>query len=1081
MKVIVLYVVWITLITAATINIPLDFSTIQEGIDATVDGDTVLVLPGVYNENINFLGREITVASYHLLFQIDTLIDSTVIDGGMTDDRVVRISDHIGPYALLHGFTIRNGRGGILVSNWSEPTLRHLIIHQNNAESYGGGIHISSSVGGRIEQVEVYDNECDGHECAGGGIAVHNSDIILENVVIHHNQVPDGIGGGMRIAYSDVFLRNVKIHNNTATGDGGGIYIYDSDLTFDGLSVHHNRGWQGGGICIRTGSSLNSEDVDIFSVYCNYGRHGRDFFTDIPISIALDTATVTIPTAYHAWPIDQFTFSVNVGMHQQHAANLYVSPQGNDDNTGTTWVDPLRTIDRALCTIIPATPTPRIIHLAAGLHLAEETGEIYPLGWISGVSLYGQSSAETILDAQETHRLFNIRHMENASIRQMTLRQGRANRGGALLITGAEIELQDLIIVNNTATNDGGGAISANAGTFQLTDVIMANNNSIGGKALHITGGAVNLLNCLVRGNSGGGIFNHSNTQLNLSNTILWDNPPHQLHTVQSGSSVTFQYCDVQGGPEYIHGINDHVDWGEGNINSNPLFCHPDSLRQVAENSPCLDSGFQGMNIGQVFSACDPIAPYDGTRYYIANFGSDLLGDGTELSPFQSFARAINQAADGDTIIVEQGQYFEPIDPLQKNLLITSRIIDGYDEDIVLNTILDGSNSPGMPMVILDGDYTTASGLQGFTIQNSIGDDDAGSCYPGAILVGGSAESHLTRLWIRDNTSTCAYPLGAVLVKDFATPTAERVIFTGNNAASEAGAMTVKNSASAQLVHVTAYANSVTAPGFSIRNSASVFVENSIIQDSIYAPGNDALTARYSNFPYMIPGPGNHYSDPLFVDPENHDFHLLAGSPCINGGDPNSPSDPDGSIADMGAYYYGEDDDLFLSFVEYDPDSGILPIHISTDVIIAGFQITFSGINIGGASGGLAQSAGFMISTNDSTILGFALGVINPGEGVLTNIEVDSFTGDPLCFVNTIISGAWGQPLEVATSPCINLTECPLFGDLSADGILDVLDIVAQIICILDEQDCLCGDLNGDAVVNIQDILLLVSLIVYGQ
>jgi hypothetical protein len=51
-------------------------------------------------------------------------------------------------------------------------------------------------------------------------------------------------------------------------------------------------------------------------------------------------------------------------------------------------------------------------------------------------------------------------------------------------------------------------------------------------------------------------------------------------------------------------------------------------------------------------------------------------------------------------------------------------------------------------------------------------------------------------------------------------------------------------------------------------------------------------------------GTGNIDADPLFVDPVNGDFHLQPGSPCIDTGDPNSALDPDGTPADMGAYYF---------------------------------------------------------------------------------------------------------------------------------------------------------------------------------
>jgi Leucine-rich repeat (LRR) protein len=47
-------------------------------------------------------------------------------------------------------------------------------------------------------------------------------------------------------------------------------------------------------------------------------------------------------------------------------------------------------------------------------------------------------------------------------------------------------------------------------------------------------------------------------------------------------------------------------------------------------------------------------------------------------------------------------------------------------------------------------------------------------------------------------------------------------------------------------------------------------------------------------------------TDPQFIDPDNGDFTLQPNSPCIDAGDPNSPLDPDSTIADMGAYYYDQ-------------------------------------------------------------------------------------------------------------------------------------------------------------------------------
>ncbi|MBI9037072.1 MAG: right-handed parallel beta-helix repeat-containing protein [Bacteroidales bacterium] len=49
----------------------------------------------------------------------------------------------------------------------------------------------------------------------------------------------------------------------------------------------------------------------------------------------------------------------------------------------------------------------------------------------------------------------------------------------------------------------------------------------------------------------------------------------------------------------------------------------------------------------------------------------------------------------------------------------------------------------------------------------------------------------------------------------------------------------------------------------------------------------------------------NLFMDPLFVDPGNFDFHLTENSPCIDAGDPDPVYyDPDGTIADIGAFYF---------------------------------------------------------------------------------------------------------------------------------------------------------------------------------
>ena len=133
-----------TICSGLIINIPVDFASIQAGIDAAVVGDTVLVQPETYFENINFSGKNITIASLFLTTQDDQYISQTIINGSNSGS-VVTFSSGEDHAALLIGFTVTNGNGsdniggGIHCSDYSSPTLENLIIESNSSIT-GGGI-----------------------------------------------------------------------------------------------------------------------------------------------------------------------------------------------------------------------------------------------------------------------------------------------------------------------------------------------------------------------------------------------------------------------------------------------------------------------------------------------------------------------------------------------------------------------------------------------------------------------------------------------------------------------------------------------------------------------------------------------------------------------------------------------------------------------------------------------------------------------------------------------------------------------------------------------------------------------------
>lgn len=195
----------------ATINVPADQSTIQAGIDAAVNGDTVLVSAGRYLENINFNGKAITVAS-------QSGPTSTIIDGG-TIDSVAIFSSGETRASVLKGFTLTHGSaysgGGIYIS--SSPTISGNVIRNNRACSLGGGIAVVSAsplIKGNWLVSNSQTVNCVGGD--GGGIGVWGSGAakIINNRIVNNSF---SLGGGISLSVAGTaFAMDNLIKGNVA-------------------------------------------------------------------------------------------------------------------------------------------------------------------------------------------------------------------------------------------------------------------------------------------------------------------------------------------------------------------------------------------------------------------------------------------------------------------------------------------------------------------------------------------------------------------------------------------------------------------------------------------------------------------------------------------------------------------------------------------------------------------------------------------------------------------------------------------------------------------------------------------------
>ncbi len=87
---------------------------------------------------------------------------------------------------------------------------------------------------------------------------------------------------------------------------------------------------------------------------------------------------------------------------------------------------------------------------------------------------------------------------------------------------------------------------------------------------------------------------------------------------------------------------------------------------------------------------------------------------------------------------------------------------------------------------------------------------------------------------------------------------------------------------------------------------------NDVLDNSIadYWEEYGPISNPYSQPFIPQPGTGEIHLDPVFVNPNYGDYNLQSTSPCIDAGDPNLPFDPDNTIADIGAYYFHQNNDF---------------------------------------------------------------------------------------------------------------------------------------------------------------------------
>jgi len=567
-----------------------------------------LVYPGRYYENIDYLGKTISVVSLEWQTGERHYIHETIIDGNQQGSCVCVINEE-NDGTLLQGFTITNGIGW-----YYEP----------------------------------------GNDRFGGGIYIKNSNLEITNCIVENNSAD--IAGGVGPSNSYLILNGVTIRYNLASKYGGGL--------------------AGGALPV----PIEFSDINRCNIYLNDAPYGKDVINNlssgVAIDVIVDTLTCWEPLGYDIIQHDDYIqnyegmlLDFNEAKIERIEADLYISPEGDDANSGLSEEDPWKSLSKALRYIKADSLNHRAIHLAEGVYYPVSNGEVLPVTMRDYVSIAGTGIDETVIDLEsETGFVFDRGGETGYSISDITIQNGGNGAWGDLIdiyhfeacldtVIFENIKIEDCVyssflimsIIPNIKfinlsliNNDSGQGITFPNGnsensSLQIinskfknnTDCLIFPNNQhydlpvfiIGSEFTenhHIFQGIptgpistnyvtldnvnTNIINCTFSDNSYEGIYTQTapirisgGGDLNLINTIIWGNElTHSVVFNDAGDSrFTADHNIITGEQQGIYGNPGTMDWNNlTNWDVDPDFVSPeDGDYRLSESSWAIDHG----------------------------------------------------------------------------------------------------------------------------------------------------------------------------------------------------------------------------------------------------------------------------------------------------------------------------------------------------------------------------------------------------------------------------------------------------------------------------------------------------------
>ncbi|MBN1551012.1 hypothetical protein JW979_06070 [bacterium] len=294
---------------AATWHVPGDFPAIQAAIDYAVAGDTIVVSPGTYRENLNIFQK-------HLDILAEGSAEDTVIASVSQAGSVICLRDTQSKQMVFDGFTITQGTGtpyngkicggGIFVRG-SSLLIRNCRINDNTAMgSYGTSysVGVGGGLAGYSSQINIENSEFTGNFASGGNIP--------ETVTGHGGEA---LGGGLGLFSCQTVLTDTDLTANTVyAGVTCRTDMYDPPMT--GVDAYGGAFYVNGGTFASQGGEWSDnlchggDTDDNFGGECPGAIGGRSYggvgWIGDTIHVSIENATIALNTSIAGYGISWY-------------------------------------------------------------------------------------------------------------------------------------------------------------------------------------------------------------------------------------------------------------------------------------------------------------------------------------------------------------------------------------------------------------------------------------------------------------------------------------------------------------------------------------------------------------------------------------------------------------------------------------------------------------------------------------------------------------------------------------------------------------------------------------------------------